>query len=50
MINVDIPEKLIVLINSVKDIEVTFDAFPNQPVPATIKEVGKEVVGSKDYT
>jgi RND family efflux transporter MFP subunit len=41
-LRVDIPEKLIVLIDSVKDIEVTFDAFPNHPVPATIKEIGRE--------
>ena len=41
-LRVDIPEKLIVLVGSVKDIEVTFDAFPNHPVPATIKEIGKE--------
>jgi RND family efflux transporter MFP subunit len=41
-LRVDVPEKLIVLVDSVKDIEVTFDAFPNQPVPATIKEIGRE--------
>lgn len=41
-LRIDVPEKLIILINSVEDISVTFDAFPNQPVPATIKEIGEE--------
>jgi RND family efflux transporter MFP subunit len=39
---VDIPEKLISLIHNVADISITFDAFPNRPVSATVKEIGKE--------
>lgn len=45
-LRIDIPEKLIILVDSVKDIIVTFDAFPNNPVPATIKEVGREASSS----
>ena len=45
-LRIDIPEKLIILVDSVKDITVTFDAFPNIPVPATIKEVGREASSS----
>ena len=41
-LKVDIPEKLIMLIGKIKNITVTYDAFPNQPVPATVKEIGKE--------
>jgi RND family efflux transporter MFP subunit len=45
-LKIDIPEKLIMLVTQVKDITVTFDAFPNQPVPATVKEIGKEASAS----
>jgi RND family efflux transporter MFP subunit len=41
-LKVDIPEKLIMLIPQIENITVTFDAYPNQPIPATIKEIGKE--------
>lgn len=39
---VDIPENLISNLPYVSDIQVTFDAFPDQPVPAEIFEVGRE--------
>jgi RND family efflux transporter MFP subunit len=39
---VDIPEHLISQAAYVKEITVIFDAFPDQPVPATIKEIGSE--------
>lgn len=39
---VNIPENLISLAAQVTDITVTFDAFPNRPVPATTKEIGTE--------
>ena len=41
-LKIDIPEKLIMLIKEVGNITVAFDAYPNQPVPAAIKEIGKE--------
>lgn len=43
---VDIPEKIISYIKTVETITVTFDAFPDHPVPATIKEIGKEASAS----
>ena len=39
---VDIPEQLISLAPHVKEIVVTFDAFPDRPIPARIKEIGTE--------
>ncbi|WP_419901740.1 efflux RND transporter periplasmic adaptor subunit [Kiloniella sp.] len=39
---VDIPESLISLVPTVTDVIVTYDAFPNIEIPATIKEVGTE--------
>jgi RND family efflux transporter MFP subunit len=39
---VNIPENVISGLPNVKDITVTFDAFPEQPVPAEIFEVGTE--------
>ncbi|MFC1764433.1 efflux RND transporter periplasmic adaptor subunit [Planctomycetota bacterium] len=45
-VKVDIPEQLISLVGKVRDIQVRFDAFPNNPVPATIKEVGSEASAS----
>jgi RND family efflux transporter MFP subunit len=41
-IRIDVPEKLISLVDQVKNISVSFDAFPNNPVSATVKEIGKE--------
>ena len=45
-LKIDIPEKLIMRVTKVRDITVTFDAFPNKPVPATVKEIGKEASAS----
>ncbi len=39
---VNIPENLISLAPYVTNLAVTFDAFPKQPVPATVKEIGTE--------
>ena len=39
---INIPESLISLTNTVKDIKVEFDTFPGQPLNAEIKEVGTE--------
>jgi len=39
---VNIPENVISGLPTVKDISVTFDAFPEQPVPAEIFEIGTE--------
>lgn len=39
---ISIPENLISYAPLVKNIEVTFDAFPDQPLPAEIKEIGNE--------
>ena len=39
---VNVPENLISLVPGVRGVQVEFDAFPGQPVPATIKEVGTE--------
>lgn len=39
---VDIPEALISLAPYVKSVKVTFDAFPDREVPATIKEISNE--------
>jgi RND family efflux transporter MFP subunit len=39
---VNIPENVISGLPNVKDIAVTFDAFPDQPVPAEIFEIGTE--------
>ncbi len=41
-LKVNIPETLIMLIEQIENITVTFDAYPGKPVPATIKEIGKE--------
>jgi len=41
-LKIDIPEKLIMLVQQVESISVAFDAYPGQPVPATIKEIGRE--------
>ncbi|NOR41137.1 MAG: efflux RND transporter periplasmic adaptor subunit [Gammaproteobacteria bacterium] len=38
----NIPENVISRLPNVKDIAVTFDAFPDQPVPAEIFEIGTE--------
>lgn len=39
---VNIPENLISLVPRVTNIEVTFDPFPDRPISAQIKEIGKE--------
>jgi RND family efflux transporter MFP subunit len=39
---ISIPESLISFTPGVRDIEVTFDAFPDKPFPAVIKEIGAE--------
>ncbi len=39
---INIPESLIYLVPSVKDIQVEFDAFPGRPIAAEIKEIGTE--------
>jgi len=39
---VNIPESLISLVPQVRDITVTFDAFPQKPIPAKVKEIGAE--------
>ncbi len=39
---INIPENLISYAPLVKNIEVTFDAFSDQPLPAEIKEIGNE--------
>ena len=39
---VNVPENVISSLPKVKDITVTFDAFPDQPVPAEIFEIGTE--------
>ena len=39
---VSIPENLISYTPGVRDIKVTFDAFPDKPLPATVKEIGTE--------
>jgi RND family efflux transporter MFP subunit len=39
---VNIPENVISGLPNVKDITVTFDAFPEQPVPAEVFEIGTE--------
>jgi RND family efflux transporter MFP subunit len=39
---VGIPESLIAFAPDVKDIRVTFDAFPDREIPAEIKEIGSE--------
>ncbi|MHC4132072.1 MAG: efflux RND transporter periplasmic adaptor subunit [Planctomycetota bacterium] len=39
---IDIPEQLIMLVRYVKDIKVSFDAFPGKKVAAEIKEIGTE--------
>ena len=39
---VNIPENVISNLPNVKDITVTFDAFPDHPIPAEVYEVGKE--------
>ncbi len=47
---VDIPEQIIPNIEYVKDITITFDAFPNRPIPARVKEVGTEAsAGTRTY-
>ncbi|MEH6633274.1 MAG: efflux RND transporter periplasmic adaptor subunit [Halopseudomonas aestusnigri] len=39
---IDIPESLISLVPTVTEVIVTYDAFPEVAIPATIKEVGTE--------
>jgi RND family efflux transporter MFP subunit len=39
---VDVPEQAIARVPQVADVEVTFNAFPDQPIPARIKEIGSE--------
>ncbi len=39
---VDVPETLIANAYNVKDVEITFDAFPDRKIPARIKEIGTE--------
>ncbi len=39
---VDVPETLIVNAYKVKDVTITFDAFPERKIPARIKEIGTE--------
>jgi len=39
---VQVPESLIAYVPAVKGALVVFDAFPNEELPATVKEVGKE--------
>lgn len=39
---VNIPENLISYAPEVTNIEVTFDVFPDQPIPAFVKEIGTE--------
>ncbi|MDJ0887596.1 MAG: efflux RND transporter periplasmic adaptor subunit [Desulfobacterales bacterium] len=39
---IDIPEQIIANVDRVKDVEIIFDAFPNRPIPARIKEIGTE--------
>jgi RND family efflux transporter MFP subunit len=39
---VNIPETLISTVPYVRDISVTFDAFPNHQIPAVISEIGRE--------
>jgi RND family efflux transporter MFP subunit len=41
-IKIDMPEQLIMLVPYVRDITVSFDAFPGKNVSAEIKEVGTE--------
>jgi RND family efflux transporter MFP subunit len=39
---VSVPETLISQAPYVKDVVITFDAFPNRPIPAKVKEIGTE--------
>jgi len=39
---IDIPETLISLVPLVKSVRVRFDAFPDQEIPAGVKEIGAE--------
>jgi RND family efflux transporter MFP subunit len=39
---VDVPETLIANAYNVKDVTITFDAFPDRVIPARIKEIGTE--------
>ena len=39
---VDVPETLIANAYNVKEVEITFDAFPDRVIPARIKEIGTE--------
>jgi len=39
---ISIPETLISLVPQARNIEVTFDAFPDRKIPAEIKEIGAE--------
>lgn len=39
---VDVPEQIIPNMEYVKDITITFDAFPDRTIPARIKEIGTE--------
>jgi RND family efflux transporter MFP subunit len=47
---INVPEQIIPNVDRVKDIEITFDAFPNRPIPARIKEIGTEAsAGTRTY-
>jgi RND family efflux transporter MFP subunit len=47
---VDVPEQLITLAPNIRDITVSFDAFPGKQVPAEIKEIGTEAsVSTRTY-
>ena len=39
---VDVPEQIIPNMEYVKDITITFDAFPGREIPARVKEIGTE--------
>lgn len=39
---VDVPEQAIARVPQVAEVEVVFNAFPQQPIPARIKEIGSE--------
>ncbi|MEX2188168.1 MAG: efflux RND transporter periplasmic adaptor subunit [Pirellulales bacterium] len=39
---VDVPEQSIARVPQVTEVEVTFNAFPDSPIPARVKEIGSE--------
>ncbi len=39
---VDVPEQAIARVPLVAEVEVTFNAFPDNPIPARVKEIGSE--------